>query len=133
MPTIEESLRVADQLTEAFRQRSVEGFEKLYADDAVIWHAATNQCQNKQENIGLLRQVFALMSQIGYEEITRFPTPDGFFQSQVVRGTFTDGVKIPELHSCFHITVRDGKIAKLREWFSAPQFDEVWKRMGVAV
>ena len=133
MPSPEESLRVAQQLTLAFAQRSAEGFEKLYADDAVIWHASTNQTQTKQENVGLLRGVFALMSKAGYENVTCLPTAEGFVQHHVVSGTFTDGTKVPGLNACLVVTVKDGKITYLREWFDPVQFQEVWKRMGVAL
>lgn len=133
MPSHDESLAVAEKLTQAFSSLNADRFNELYADDAVIWHASTNQVQTKAENVGLLRGVFALMRKAGYEEIKRIPTPDGFVQYHVIRGTFTDGQPVPELHACMVIDVRDGKITRLREWFDAAQFGEVWKRMGIAL
>ncbi len=133
MPSTEESMKIAAELTRAFAARDAGGFEKLYADDATIWHAATKQTQNKQENVGLLRGVFDLVSDIRYEEVTQLPTPEGFVQHHVVRGTFKDGTPVPELYAILLITVRDGKIVHLREWFDPAQFAEVWKRMGVAI
>ena len=83
--------------------------------------------------LGLLRGVFALMSKAGYENITCLPTPEGFVQHHVVGGTFTDGTKVPGLNACLVVTVKDGKIVYLREWFDPAQFQEVWKRMGIAL
>ena len=133
MPSPEECLKVAAELTRAFANRDADGFEKLYADNATIWHAATNQTQSKSENVGLLRGVFALMSKAGYEEITCLPTPEGFVQHHAVRGIFKDGQPVPTLYACLVVTVRDGKIIHLREWFDPAQFAEVWKRMGVTI
>lgn len=133
MPSTDESLKIAAALTRAFADRNAAGFGELYADDAVIWHAATRQTQTKAENIGLLRGVFALMKDVRYEEVTQLPTPEGFVQHHVVRGTFIDGTPVPELYAILVATVRDGKIAYLREWFDPAQFAGVWKRLGISL
>jgi ketosteroid isomerase-like protein len=133
MPTPEESLKVAAALTRAFGARDADGFNTLYADTATIWHAATKQTQTKQENVGLLRGVFALMREARYEEVVQLPTPEGFVQHHVIRGTFTDGQPVPELYACLVVTVHNGQITALKEWFDPAQFGEVWKRLGVSL
>lgn len=126
-----QALAVAEQMTRAFSHKSAEGFAKLYASDARIWYAATNRMQSREENVAMLGAVFGVMQQVAYEDVTRYSIDGGFVQHHVIRGCFHDGTRTPELHAAMVVTVRDGKITMLREWFDSAQFGEVWRRLGL--
>ncbi|MCK9282925.1 MAG: nuclear transport factor 2 family protein [Rhodocyclaceae bacterium] len=105
MTTPEESLRVTAELARASADRDAGIFERLYADDATIWHAVTRKTQTKAENACLLRSVPGPMSNARYDEVTQLPPSEGFAQHHVVRGTFIDGQPVPELYAGLVVTV----------------------------
>lgn len=128
-----EGLEAAEMLTKAIASLDKDVFAQVYADDAVIWHAATDQTQTKEENVGFLAMIFDMVSEMGYADIRRHSTPEGFVQDHRLTGKFKDGTPIPSLHACLICKVENGKITELREFFDPKQFQEVWDRLGIAI
>lgn len=128
-----EGLAAAEKLTCAIASLNPDVFAEIYADDAVIWHGATGQAQTKEENVAFLDLIFALVSDMGYKDITRLSTPEGFVQHHRLTGTFKDGTPIPGLNACIVARVENGQITDLREFFDPAQFKEVWDRLGIAM
>ena len=50
-----------------------------------------------------------------YDEIRRQPTPTGFVQQHVLRGTAPDGTAV-EIPACLIVTIADGRITRLEEY-----------------
>ncbi|MHA3791206.1 nuclear transport factor 2 family protein [Sphingomonas sp. YL-JM2C] len=123
------SLLVAQRLTDAIASRDRDRFAEIYRDDTVVWHNFSNRTQTASENIDLLTRIFAVTRELGYRDITRLLTPEGFVQHHSLAGIFADGTPMAPIHSCIVATVRDGRILRLNEWLDSRQFGELWQRI----
>lgn len=121
----------ADALGAAIAGLDADELRRLYADDIVVWHGASNNGLGKDENIGLLSALFAVVSKLEYQDIVRHEIEGGLVQQHRLTGTFDDGTAIPALNACMVIKVRDGKITRIDEYFDAATFGPVWTRLGV--
>src|SRR3546814_20379357 len=104
-----EGMRAAEELTRAISSLDEAVFASIYTDDAEIWHNNTNAIQTKTENAALLGEIFAIVDSLYYADIKRLPTSEGFVQHHVVRGVFTDGKTVPEIHAYIDERVTNGK------------------------
>jgi len=120
----------ADGLTAAIGGRDASILSKLYADDIVVWHAATQQEQNKTENIGMLSAVFEVTSRLEYIDIRRHVSGDVVVQQHSLVGEFDDGKPLPKIPACLVMRVRGGKIVRIEEYFDSSTFAEVWERLA---
>jgi len=125
----QEAREIADKLGAAIAARDADAVRSLYDRDIVVWHAMTNEGQTREENVGLLAGVFAISSQLEYKDIRRHDIDGGVVQQHYLSGTFADGKPMPDLHACLVITVANGKITRIDEYFDSPAFAEVWERL----
>ena len=125
-----EGMKGAEDLTRALSSLDRDVFASIYADDAEIWHNSTNAIQTKAENVALMASIFAIVDSLYYANIDRLPTPEGFVQRHVVRGTFKDGTPVPDLHACIVARVTGGKISRLNEYIDPAQFQAVWDKLS---
>ena len=120
---------MADALGVAIKARDADAIAALYAEDIGVWHGATGKVQNKAENVGLLRAVFAVTSEIGYHNIRRHQIEGGVVQQHQLKGRFADGVEMPVLEIAIFIWSRGGKIVRIDEYFDSAQFGELGRRL----
>jgi len=125
-----EAIGAADALTSAIKERSAAKIKAIYADDIVVWHGATGKGMGKAENVGLLAGVFAIASELEYQDIRRHLIEGGVVQQHKLVGTFRDGKPIPALQACLVIKVRNGLITRIDEYFDSETFAEVWARLA---
>jgi len=114
MPTTD-PLDVAARLFAAVEEGDVAAVARLYAPDAVIWHAHTGATQTPEENVQILGMVTKRLRELRYEEIRRQRTERGFVQQHVLRARGPQGQAI-ELRACMVCEVVDGRITRLDEY-----------------
>jgi len=124
-----EANALADALGKAIGDRDVDQVRALYAEDIVVWHGSTNVEQSKEENVGLLAAVFAITSELGYQDIVRHDIADGVVQQHRLAGKFDDGKPIPDLLACLIIKTANGKIIRIDEYFDSAAFGEMAERL----
>jgi ketosteroid isomerase-like protein len=124
------ALNVAERFTKALASQDTRALKDLYADDVVIWHNTTNANQSKEENISLMKNIFDLLSEFGYHDITRLPTPEGFVQYHKVQLIFKDGTPVGDAYACMVVTVKNDKITAIHEFLDASQQKKLWERLG---
>ena len=114
------ALDVAERLFTAIGHSDIDAVRDCYADDVVVWHNNDGVEQIRDQNLRTLAWVIKNVSRRRYEEIRRQPTPTGFVQQHVLRGTAPNG-KTLELPACIVCTVVDGKITRFDEYLDSAQ------------
>ena len=114
------ALDVAERLFTAIGHGDIDAVRDCYADEVVVWHNNDGVEQTRDQNLRTLAWVIKNVSGRRYEEIRRQPTPTGFVQQHVLRGTAPNG-KTLELPACIVFTVVDGKITRFDEYLDSAQ------------
>ena len=110
-----ENLALADRFFRAIEAGDIAAVESIYAPDASIWHNNDRKSQSVAENLRTLAFVVRTLKERRYEVTSRSATADGFVQEHVLSGTLPDGTKF-SLPAAIFVTVKDGRIAHLREY-----------------
>lgn len=113
-------MAVAERFFAAIPKGDLEAVRAIYAPDAVIWHCFDQKAQSVDENLGVLAWVVKNVSGLRYEDVRRFPTPNGFVQQHVLRGRSPKGVAI-EVPACIVCAVANGRITRLDEYLDSAQ------------
>lgn len=121
---------LADALGTALNKRDPKLLRAIYADDIAVWHAATGGTMGKEENIGLLSNLFAVTSRLEYTDIKRYDIEGGVVEQHVLTGAFDNGTELPALNACMVIKVAGGKITSIEEYFDSQTFAVVWARLA---
>ena len=111
-------MAVADRFFAAIQKRDLDGVRAIYAPDAVIWHNNDGASQSVAQNLVVLEWVVKNISGLRYEDVRRAPTPNGFVQQHVLRGTAPSGAAV-EVAACIVCTVADGRITRLDEYLDS--------------
>ena len=115
-----DALAVAARLFEAIPKGDIDAVRSIYAPDAVIWHNFDQKEQTPSENLAVLAWVVANIKGLRYEQIQRQPTPNGFVQTHVLRGTAPNGTSL-EVPAAILCTVKNGRITRLDEYLDTAQ------------
>lgn len=89
-----------------------------YASDAKIWHNTDDTEQTPADNGAALSGFVKRIADRKYGERRVHAFPGGFVQQHVLTGVRKDGVKLT-LPACIICQVKDGKIARLDEYFDS--------------
>jgi ketosteroid isomerase-like protein len=106
---------VAGRLIAAIEAGDFDGFLACYAPGAVIWHNNDNLEQDPATVVKVLGWLRKRVSGLRYEELRVQPTPTGYVEQHVLRGTGRDGSAF-EVPACLVVTVVDGLITRLDEY-----------------
>lgn len=90
----------------------------MYAPDAVIWHAYTNEEQSVEENLRTLAAVAKYVKGFGYDDVRCAATESGFVEQHVTRGVAPNGAAFT-IPACIVCTVVDWRITRLDEYFDS--------------
>jgi ketosteroid isomerase-like protein len=96
------------------------GVADCYADDAVIWHNTDGVAQGKAANLETLRRFTGAFSAIRYTDRRLAAFPGGFAHQHVLRARRADGGEVA-LAAAIVCEVKDGRIARLEEYFDSAQ------------
>jgi len=121
---------IADAFNAAIKARSEAKLAAVYADDAVSWNNATQTDMTKAENVAVLGKVFRIGSELEYVDVRRHRIDDGFVQMHKLVGTFTDGVKMPDLAACLVVRTRGDQIIRIDEYFDLSVYAPVFERIS---
>ncbi len=115
----EVSLRLAERLADALTTNDIEALRRnVYAPDVVVWHNNDQREQSLDENLRTLGWLHKAIADQRYENVVRQPTPTGFVEQHVLRGTTRSGAPI-DLHACLVVTVVAGRISRVDEYLDS--------------
>jgi ketosteroid isomerase-like protein len=106
---------LADRFFAAVGAGDAAALTEMYAPDARIWHNDKNSEETVAENLRVLRWLARTVENLRYEEIRRYPLPDGFAQQHVVRGLLPGHGPL-EIPACLFVRVQDGRITRIDEY-----------------
>jgi ketosteroid isomerase-like protein len=107
--------RLATELLAAITTTDVEALQRIYAPDVVIWHNFDQVEQTLEENLKVMFWMGKRLSGMEYGDIHRQPTPTGYVQQHILRGTAPDGTKL-EMPACLVVTIKGERITRLDEY-----------------
>lgn len=110
---------LADRFLAAIEAGDTAAVEAMYAPDAAIWHNHDQKIESRERNVKTLAFMAATLSNRRYHVHRRDFTADGFIQEHTLTGTLPDGTAF-SLPAAVFVTVKDGKIATLREYLDGP-------------
>lgn len=122
--------KIADALDEATRNRDPVALRALYADDAIVWHAATNREQSVEENVAMLTALYSEMAELQYIDVRRSFIEDGFVQQHRLVAKYKDGTTMPDVHACAIVRIGNGKIVRIDEYFDMSAVKDDWQRLS---
>jgi ketosteroid isomerase-like protein len=112
----EVSLALAEKLFAAIEANDQDMLRnEVYAADVVVWHNNDNHEQLIDENLKVLGWLHRKVRDKRYEDVRRQPTPTGFIEQHVLRGTAPNGTSL-DISACLVVTVRDERIARIDEY-----------------
>jgi len=113
---------VAGRLIAAIEAGDLDTFAACYAPGAVIWHNNDNLEQDPATVVKVLAWLRKRVENLRYEEMRVQPTPSGYVEQHVLRGTARDGSAF-EVPACLVVTVAgDGLITRLDEYVDTAGF-----------
>jgi ketosteroid isomerase-like protein len=113
---------VAGRLIAAIESGDLDTFAGCYAPGAVIWHNNDNLEQDPATVVKVLGWLRKRVDGLCYEEMRVQPTPSGYVEQHVLRGTARDGSPF-EVPACLVVTVGDdGLITRLDEYVDSAGF-----------
>lgn len=107
--------RLATELLAAITSTDIDALRRIYSPDVKIWHNFDQIEQSLDDNLKVMNWMGKRLSGMSYEEIRRQPTPTGYVQQHVLRGTAPDGSKL-EMPACLVVTIEDERITRLDEY-----------------
>lgn len=109
---------LADRFFAAVEAGEIETVRSIYASDAVVWHAHTNEEQSVEDNLRTLSAVARYVKGFGYDDRRCVATETGFVEQHVTRGVAPSGVAF-SIPACIVCTVAEGRITRLDEYFDS--------------
>jgi ketosteroid isomerase-like protein len=112
--------RLADRFVAAIEAADGAALDALYTTDAVIWRNYDRLEQPRNANIAGIAAFPTLFKSFRYTRIRRQFFDGGLVQQHVCSGVKLDGTRF-EVPVCMVIAVRDGRIARIDEYFDSAQ------------
>ena len=109
---------VAARLIASIEAADGDGFLACFAPGAVIWHNNDNLDSDPAQSLKVLGWLRRRVDRLRYEEIRVQPTPAGYVEQHVLRGTRADGLPF-EVPARLVVAVEDGLITRLDEYVDA--------------
>jgi ketosteroid isomerase-like protein len=110
---------VADKFFRAIETSDLDALQQIYHDELEVWHNFTGIKQSKADNIASLAMMSVLRS-IKYEVQERITSGNRVAQRHRLCIETMAGMSF-DLPVAIFITVRDGKIARIDEYFDSAQ------------
>jgi ketosteroid isomerase-like protein len=108
-------MALADRFFDAIDRHDEAALRELYTPDVAVWHNHDGLEQRLEVNLKVLGWLHRTVADKRYEDVRRMPTPTGFVEQHVLRGTAPDGEPL-EVPACLVVTVRDGRISRVEEY-----------------
>ncbi len=111
---------IVDEFFKAIEQGDVETLNRLYADDAGVWHNFDDITQTKAEGIQTLTQ-FAAVADARYELEKRHVVGDTVIQRHRIHVRIKETGATNIIPVAIFLTVRDGKVTHIHEYLDGTQ------------
>src|SRR5689334_16496842 len=118
---------IADRLLAAIAAGDQDGIRSVLSPDVVVWHNFDNVGQRVDQLLKTLGWTHRKLQGMCYEEIVRKPTPDGYVQKHVLRGTAPDGSAV-EIFACLIVAIENGSITRIDEYLDTAQAAALMRR-----
>lgn len=115
-----EMLAIAERLFSAVSAGDVDAVRAIYAPEAVVWHNNDGIQQSVEQNLAVLGWIAANVKGFRYEGSRCQPTPTGFVEQHIARGTAPNGTEFA-FPACVVCTVASGRITRLDEYLDSAQ------------
>lgn len=114
--------KLADELFRSVEQFDMAALDRLYAEDAVVWHNTDNTAQSRMDNLKLLSQIPVLFEVFKYTNIRRQLFKEGFVQQHDLVLRSKHGVEFV-VHVCMVVQVENDSIARIDEYMDSVQIN----------
>jgi ketosteroid isomerase-like protein len=114
----DEALALAERFFKAIENADIDAVRSIYTDSTVVWHNNDGLEQAAADNLRVLAWVTRHVKEMRYEDVRRQPTPTGFVQQHVLRGTNRAGDPV-EIPAVIVATVADGHITRIDEYLDS--------------
>lgn len=112
---------LANRFSEAACARDVEGLRKVYAPDMVVWKNTDQNERDVEEHLSTYATNTAALKSIRYSDVRIMPFEGGFVQQHTITADLGDGRAL-SFPCCVVARVREGRIARLEEYFDSAVF-----------
>jgi ketosteroid isomerase-like protein len=92
--------------------------DRVYSPDVRIWHNYDGETQAIDSNLRVLAWLHRNVLDLSYEDVCRQPTPTGFVEQHVLRGTTQSGGRL-EVPACLVVTVTGDRISRIDEYIDS--------------
>ena len=113
-----EVMALADRFFAAIESGDAAAVRDVYDPAALIWHNNDGTAQGVDENLVVLNWCMTNIGRMRYEEVRRQPTPSGFVQQHVLRGTAPNGTEL-EIPACLVVAVDNGRVTRVDEYLDS--------------
>ena len=112
-PEIAEAL--AKRLFEAIEHNDHEALREVYSPEVRVWHNHDGHAQDIDTNLRVLSWLHRTLADRRYEQVVRQPTPTGFVEQHVLRGTTPNGEQI-NVPACLVVRIDGDRITRIDEY-----------------
>jgi hypothetical protein len=91
---------------------------EVYSPDVRVWHNNDRRAQDLETNLRVLGWLHKNLLDKSYDEMRRMPTPSGFVEQHVLRGTTKSG-EVIDVPACLVVTVTGGRISLIEEYLDS--------------
>ncbi len=113
-----DNVKLAERLFSAIAAGDVVTVRECYSADTQLVNATTGSAMGIDAIGGLVEVLAREIPDFRYEQVRCEPTPTGFVQQHVIRGTSPQG-KAFSIPACCVALVRDGQVTRLDEYADA--------------
>jgi ketosteroid isomerase-like protein len=107
---------LAGAFNAVLEERDRDEFVAMLAPRAIVWHNHDRNEVDAVENMAAIDMLAQIVTGAKIETLLLAPTPDGFVEQFVLRGTVVATGKPFEMHNCIVVTVADGMITRVDEY-----------------
>lgn len=112
--------QLANRFVAAVESADTKALDHIYTADAVVWRNYDRREQPRDDNIAGVAKFPQLFKSFKYVNIRRHFFAGGFVQQHIVSGVKANG-DVFRVPVCMVIAVRDGRIARIDEYFDSAQ------------
>lgn len=106
---------IADAFFQAIENGDTDTLNRLYADDAGIWHNFDNVTQTKEEGVQTLAQ-FAALAESRYVVHQRYVVGDTLIQRHHINIRMKDSGATKTVQVAIFMAIRDGQVHQIYEY-----------------
>ena len=112
----EDITRLSAVLGQAIESGGTGALAAVMTDDAVVWHNTDHKDMDRASALAAITVLPQMARDVRIEVASLDPTPKGFVERYVMRGTVASHGGPIELHNCVFVSVTDGMITRIDEY-----------------